>query len=53
MDFSDEEKAKMFDKIREYIKENYDPNLNTDDADNWDCGEHWALHEINEIVRGG
>lgn len=53
MDLTDEEKAKRFDIIRDYLHRKYDRDLNTDDADEYDCGEHWALAEIDEIVRVG
>lgn len=53
MDFTDEDKAKMFDKIREYLNENFKYDFDDEEEDNWDCGEHYALSDINDIVRGG
>lgn len=54
MDFSDEDKVKMFDKIRDYLRENYSPDEDvTLIPDPWERGRHWALHEIDNIVRGG
>ncbi len=53
MDLSDEEKAKRFDMIRDYLHREYVQDLNTDDAEEFDCGEYWALAGIDEIVRKG